>query len=48
MEHDAHLFILQIHASSFGDSQQGKMTMLFSVQHWHQETFQGIGVQDVT
>jgi hypothetical protein len=29
---DAHLFILQIHASSFGASKWGEMAPLFSVQ----------------
>jgi hypothetical protein len=30
---DAHLFILQIHASSFRASQQGEMALLFLVLH---------------
>jgi hypothetical protein len=39
--HDAHLFILQIHASSFETSWQGEMV-------WHRKVFHGLGVQDVT
>jgi hypothetical protein len=38
---DAHLFVLQIHASSFGTSWQGEMA-------WHKEVFYGLMVQDVT
>jgi hypothetical protein len=30
---DAHLFVRQIHSSSFGASQQGEMALLLSVQH---------------
>jgi hypothetical protein len=33
MVHDAHLFVLQIHANSFGASWQGEMMPFFSVQH---------------
>jgi hypothetical protein len=31
--HNVHLFILQIHACSFGASWQGEMVLFFSVQH---------------
>jgi hypothetical protein len=33
MVHDVHLFILHIHANSFGAGWQGEMELLFSV--WH-------------
>jgi hypothetical protein len=39
--YDAHLFVLQIHASSLGTSQWGEMVQ-------HKEAFHGLGVQDVT
>jgi hypothetical protein len=37
----AHLFILQIHASTFGTDWQGEIL-------WHRESFHRLGVQDVT
>jgi hypothetical protein len=37
---DAHLFVLQVHTSSFGISWQGEIMQ-------QQETFHGLGVQDV-
>jgi hypothetical protein len=40
MVHDACLFVLQVHASSFGISWQGEML-------WHKEAFHRLGVQDV-
>jgi hypothetical protein len=46
--HNTHLFLLQIHVSSFGASQQGEMMPLFSVPHLHREAFHRLGVQDVT
>jgi hypothetical protein len=33
MVRDVHLFILQIHASIFGNGRWGEMLLLFSVQH---------------
>jgi hypothetical protein len=33
MVHDAHLFILQIHASCFGAGWQGEMVLFFSVRN---------------
>jgi hypothetical protein len=41
MVHDAHLFILQIHASSFGAGWWGEMVAQ------HREAFHRLGVQDV-
>jgi hypothetical protein len=38
---DAHLFVLQIHASSFGTSWWGEIVQ-------HRNAFHGLGVQDVT
>jgi hypothetical protein len=40
MVHDAFLFVLQIHISSFETSWQGEMT-------WHTEASHGLAVQDV-
>jgi hypothetical protein len=37
---DAHLFVLQIHVSSFGTGWQKEMA-----QNW--EAFHGLGIQDV-
>jgi hypothetical protein len=37
---DAHQFILQIHASTFGTGWQGEMVQ-------HREVFHGLGVPDV-
>jgi hypothetical protein len=31
--HDVHLFILQVHASSFGADRLGEMAPFFSVRH---------------
>jgi hypothetical protein len=33
VEYDAHLFVLQIHASSLETGWQEEMALLFSVQH---------------
>jgi hypothetical protein len=41
MVRDAHLFILQFHASSFGNGQWGEMVQ-------NRDAFHGLGVQDVT
>jgi hypothetical protein len=47
MVHDAHLFILKIHASSFGTDWRGEMTHFFFSVAWCREGFHGLGVQDV-
>jgi hypothetical protein len=43
---DAHLFILQFHASNSGASGGEKWSAFFSVV-WHREAFHGLEVQDV-
>jgi hypothetical protein len=44
--HDAHLFVLQIHISSFGTGWQGEMCALLSALGCR-EAFHRLGVQDV-
>jgi hypothetical protein len=46
--HDAYLFVLQIHTSSFGVSQRGEMALLFSMWCGVSEAFHWLGVQDVS
>jgi hypothetical protein len=44
---EAHLFILQIHASSFRASQLGEMGSTLLSTAWRKDGFHRLGVQDV-
>jgi hypothetical protein len=46
---DAHLFLLQFHAGSFGSGWWGEMALIFFFGVvWHREVFHRLGVQDDT